>query len=91
MIRAGRTREQAETLALEALAYLADSPEALERFLASSGLDVAGLRQRASDPDVLRAVLEFLLTDDTLTAAFCGGHGLDPRDLHAAEHLLEQP
>lgn len=90
MIRALASRERAETLALEALAFLAGEPEALGRFLGLSGLDAAALRRRASDPDVLRAVVEFLLNDDGLTGEFCRRQDIQPRELHLAGHFLEQ-
>jgi hypothetical protein len=91
LIRERLTQERAETLALAALAYLAGTPDVLGRFLGNSGLEASDLRLRASDPDVLRAVLEFLLTDDALAGDFCRDQGLDPRDLHLATHLLGQP
>ncbi len=91
MIRERCTRERAETLALEALAFLAGTPDVLGRFLGNSGLEASDLRLRASDPDVLRAVLEFLLADDALAGDFCRDRGMDPRDLHLANHVLGQP
>jgi len=90
LIRDKLSREQAETLALEALGFLAGTPDVLARFLGSAGIDVPELRRRASDPDMLRAVLEFLLTDDTLAGDFCGERNLDPRVLHLASHELER-
>ena len=91
MIRDRLTKEQAETIALDALAFLATQPEELERFLRNSGLDVGELRQRAAEPDVLRAVIEFLLQDDALVTGFCQERELDPRDVHLANHVLGQP
>jgi len=49
------------------------------------------LRECATDPDFLRAVLDFLLTEDTLVTDFCKEHGLDARDLHIAQRLLDSP
>jgi hypothetical protein len=91
LIREKLTRERAETLALEALAFLAGNPEALGRFLGSSGIEASELRRRASDPDMLRAIIEFLLADDALAGDFCRDRGMDPRDLHKANHVLGQP
>jgi hypothetical protein len=82
------TRDRAETLGLDALTYLAGDPERLDRFLLISGLDELSLRERASEPEVLRAVVEYLLTDDELVTGFCSENGLDPRDMHVASHLL---
>lgn len=78
----------AETLALKALAYLAGDGDALVRFLTLSGLELDDLRVRAADPEVLAAVIDFLLTDDALCAAFSASENIDPAMLHAARRAL---
>lgn len=79
---------EAETLALKALAFLAHSPEDIDRFVALSGVAPADLRARADEPEILAAVLDFLLTDDTRVTGFCEEAGIDPRELHAARRAL---
>lgn len=91
MIRDRLTKDRAETIALDALAFLAARAEDMERFMRNSGIDMDELRQRAADPDMLRAVTEFVLSDDLLVNGFCEEQGLDPRDIHAANHVLGQP
>ena len=91
MIRDRLTKAQAETIALNGLAFLAARPDDIDRFLRNTGIDAAELRTRAADPDVLRAVLEYLLAGDATTTGFCEDQGLNPRDLHAANHLLSLP
>jgi hypothetical protein len=91
LIRDRLTRERAETIALNGLAFLAAQPEVLERFLRISGIEVDELRLRAADPDTLRALTEFLLGDDALVTGFCEEQGIDPRELHLANHILGQP
>ncbi len=90
MLRDKLTKDQAETIALQGLALLAAEPEEIERFLLASGLDSAALREKAAEPDLLRAVLEFVLADDTRVAGLCQAANLSPRDLHAANNLLGQ-
>ena len=90
MLREKLTPEGAETIALQALAYLAAEPEEIGRFLAASGLDVADLRAKAGEPDLLRAVMEYILVDDTRVTGLCQELGLQPSHLHAANHVLEQ-
>ena len=85
------TKQHAETIALNGLAFLAAQPDDIERFLRNTGIDAAELRARAADPDVLRAVLEYILAGDATTTGFCQDQGLDPRDLHAASHVLSLP
>ncbi|HEY8696543.1 MAG TPA: DUF3572 domain-containing protein [Rhizomicrobium sp.] len=81
-------KEAAETLALNALAFLAESPDGLARFVAASGLSPESLRERAAEPDFLGAVLDFLLADDELLIAFCELQSLEPRFVHSARRIL---
>lgn len=78
----------AQTIALKGLAFLANSPQDLQRFVDLTGADGAQLRARAADPEFLAAVLDFLLTDDSLLAGFCAGELLDPPSVHAARRGL---
>ena len=79
---------EAETLALKALAFLAHSQEEIDRFVALSGVAPADLRARADEPEILAAVLDFLLTDDSRVTGFCEEASIDPRELHAARRAL---
>lgn len=87
-MRERMTRERAETIGLDGLAFLATMPERTERFLRLSGLEIPVLRAHASDPDFLRAVLDFLLTEDVLVTDFCKEQRLDARDIHMAHRVL---
>ena len=69
-------REVAETVALQALAWLVAHEDLLPVFLGSSGLDETDLRTRAGDPELLAAVLDFLLMDDAWITGFCDAQGL---------------
>lgn len=71
-------QESAENLALRALAWLAARDEPLGAFLAQGGMDLAELRDRASDPELLGAVLDFLLSDEELLLQFCADAGVSP-------------
>lgn len=64
-------QDSAQVLALQALGWLAGQEGPLMAFLAQSGSDLATLRARAAEPEVLAAVLDFLLTDDSLVIGFC--------------------
>ncbi|PWE29279.1 DUF3572 domain-containing protein [Maritimibacter sp. 55A14] len=68
--------DEAETLAVEALAWIAGEDGLMEVFLGSAGLEVADLRARAGDPDFLGAVLDFLLVSDAHVTGFCDSRGL---------------
>ncbi|MCK0096420.1 DUF3572 domain-containing protein [Yoonia sp. F2084L] len=69
-------QEQAEVIALQALAWLAGNDELCPTFLGASGGSVDDLRDRATDPAFLGAVLEFITMDDAWVMAFCDTIGL---------------
>jgi hypothetical protein len=69
-------QETAETLALQALSWIAGNEEVLPLFLGASGAASADLVQGATDPAFLAAVLDFLLMDDAWVVAFCDSLGL---------------
>jgi hypothetical protein len=78
----------AETLALKALTRIAGDAGTLERFLSLSGLELADLRERAAEPELLAAVLDFLLGDDELLRDFCATEEIDTKIVHAARRAL---
>jgi len=76
-------------LALLALtATLADQRLA-ERFLSLSGIDPPELRQRAADPDLLVALLQFLEAHEPDLVAVADEIGVKPEALVAARLELE--
>ncbi|MDA1132795.1 MAG: DUF3572 domain-containing protein [Proteobacteria bacterium] len=82
------TPDLAESLALRALGWLAAEPERLGGFLAVTGVGPDVLRDRATDSDLLAAVLDHLLADETLLLAFCGDDAADPADVARARRHL---
>lgn len=71
------SRESAETLALEALGWLAGNDDLLPVFLGASGASESDMRDRAADPVFLGGVLDFLMMDDAWVIGFC-----DHRSIH---------
>lgn len=65
------SRDAAETLALDALGWLVAQEELLPVFLGATGAGADDLRVRATDPEFLGAVLDFLCMDDAWVVAFC--------------------
>lgn len=70
------SQETAETLALQALSWLAGNEDLLPVFLGSTGASEADLRTQAGDPVFLGAVLDFVMMDDAWVVAFCDTHAL---------------
>ncbi len=71
-------QSQAEALAIDALSWLAGQPEAMGRFLASSGSGPAELRSRAAEPAFLGFVMDFMLSEEPLLMEFCADRGFPP-------------
>ena len=69
-------QESAETVALQALAWLAGNDDLLPVFLGSTGASADDLVAGAARPDFLGSVLDFLLMDDAWIIAFCDAQGL---------------
>lgn len=63
--------DSAETLALQALAWLVGQDDLLPVFLGASGASESDIRDRAQDPEFLGSVLDFLIMDDAWVIAFC--------------------
>lgn len=71
-------RDQAETLGLQALGWLAGQEDLAGAFLGASGLSADDLKSRAGDPEFLGFVLDFLLGDEEALLAFCDASDLTP-------------
>lgn len=82
------TRESAETLGLQALAWLVGDEDLIETFLGASGVSEDELRARASEPEFLGSVLDFLLMDDAWVIRFCDSNGLAYESLMMARAAL---
>lgn len=65
------TQESAESIALQALAWLVGNEDLRPVFLDSTGASAADLKAQATDPVFLGAVLDFLMMDDAWVIGFC--------------------
>lgn len=63
--------ETAETIALQAIAWLATNDELCPVFLGATGGTPDDMRDRISDPAFQAAVLDFVTMDDAWVIAFC--------------------
>jgi hypothetical protein len=82
------TTDEAEALALRALAFLAERPRDFLRFADLAGLTVDQIKARLADPALLGAVLDYLLYDDEMVRAFAAAAEVDPAAPRQARALL---
>jgi hypothetical protein len=81
-------RNGAESMAVQALGFLAQEPERLGQFLAASGMGPDMIRKAAADPGFLAGVLDFIAGDQPLLLAFAAHANIDPRMVERAQLLL---
>lgn len=79
---------EAQTIALEALAFLASEPERLERFLVNTGLTGDELAARASDNDTLVSVLDAVLADESTVLMFAAERQVKAERIYPARIKL---
>jgi Protein of unknown function (DUF3572) len=83
-----QSQEAAETLAIQALAFIAEEPERLGAFLAASGIGPDAIREAAREPGFLGGVLDHMLGSESLLVAFADSAGLDPSSIARARRTL---
>jgi len=80
--------EFAETIALEALAFLAADERHLGALLVQAGWTLPELRAQAGEPHVLAGILDFLLADERRLLAYCEASGHTPTLVAKARRAL---
>jgi len=84
-----RSTNDAETLALSALAATLTDERRARRFLDLSGIDTEELRLRAAEPALLAALLRFLEAHEPDLIDVADAMGVKPAELVAAREGLE--
>lgn len=82
------SRDDAETLGLSTLQFLASDPARLGRFLALTGIGPAELKASAGEPHLLAAVLDHLLQDESLLLVFSAEYRVPPELITLAHRNL---
>ncbi|MFS0738347.1 DUF3572 domain-containing protein [Sphingomonas sp. 1P06PA] len=80
--------DDAQTVALAALAWTLSEDARAQRLLALTGLDGDSLRMRATDPALLSALIGFLETHEPDLIACADAIGRTPADLVSAGQRL---
>jgi hypothetical protein len=86
--RPSYSRQTAEMLAVQALAFIAEDDGRLSGFVASTGIAVQSIRDAAREPNFLAGLLEHILTDENLLIAFAASAGIDPAEVARARQAL---
>jgi hypothetical protein len=81
----------AETVAIRVLNSLAEVPERLGQFLAATGISPQAIREVASSPGFLAAVLDHVAADEPLLVQIAGEIDLAPEAISAAREALTRP
>jgi hypothetical protein len=82
--------EDAEVLALRALAFLATDTNRLTRFLTLTGLQPAALKQNANKHSFQAAVLSHLLQNESELLVFASEQQIAPDGFELALRLLNE-
>jgi hypothetical protein len=82
------TKKEAESLAIQALAFIAGDAERIGPFLAATGIGPDMIRTAAREPDFLGGVLDYVAGDEALLIAFATATGLNPFDIPVARDVL---
>ena len=72
------SQAQAEDLAIQALAWMADDPEVIGQFMGWSGADVDALIGAAEAPEMMLAVIDFILLRDEWVLGASAHLGIKP-------------
>jgi hypothetical protein len=81
----------AETMAIQALGFIAADPERLGYFLAATGIGPADIRAAARDRSFLAGVLDHLADNESVMLDFARENGIEPASIVHARHILSGP
>jgi len=81
-------KDAAETIAANALNFLARDAERLVRFLDLSGLSPGSIRDAARDPGFLAGVLDYVCANETLLLGFADQYEITPANVEKARSAL---
>ena len=90
MRRETMNRQNAESVAIAALSFIASDTELLPRFLSITGIEASSIRRAASEPGFLAGVLQFVLAHEPTLIAFAERSGTPPDSVSQAMQALPQ-
>lgn len=82
------SRDEAETIALSAFAFITSDEERMSRFLAVSGLQPDTIRSAAADPGFFVGILDYVAADEPLLLALAKELNAKPEHIMSAHWTL---
>lgn len=71
-------KDEAESIAISGLAFVAQDHELMRRFLDLTGVDADSIRQAAREPGFLAGVLQFIIAHEPTLLRFSADSGVPP-------------
>lgn len=84
----GLSQANAEIIAVQVLEWIVANDELLPVFLGSSGASIEDLREGILEPELLAAVMDFVLMDDAWVTGFAEEMGYSPTVLLQVRGML---
>jgi hypothetical protein len=81
-------RDEAETIALRALGFIAEDEDRIGAFMGETGISPDDLRESATSPAILTAVLDYLTRDESLLLMFAANADIQPERISPALMVL---
>jgi hypothetical protein len=82
------SQSAAEALAISILAWISQSPDLMDRFLALTGLTAGTIRQAAGEPGFFSGVTTFLMNHEPTLSAFCAECDKKPEEVVACHRFF---
>ncbi len=82
--------DNAEAIAVSALAFIAGDDVLLPRFLQLTGIQAAAIRDAATEPGFLTGILQFICAHEPTLLQFCDATDISPQSVAAAMRKLPQ-
>lgn len=82
------TTEEAETIAMTLIGFIASEELRYERFSNLTGMTLQDLKNGANKPEFLGFVMEYALQDESLILEFAAMENMNPQTLIIARHAL---
>ena len=81
-------QKSAENTTLSMFRFIASEPEHFSRFANITGVEISDLAEIAGNKTFLAAVVDFLMSDESLLLSFCENNNTAPETIHKVRFAL---